>query len=202
MASDTDDDLRARWLDRLHAVSRAQARYLYTLLVLALFFWSLRSQIAATPEHSSIKVPLVGLAVDSHVVLASGPIALSLTVLAMLGTFPAVERAYKEYKRRSPSQNEFEAIDTNPNAIDLAVYSRQGSKWGSLGLISYPLVLSLVVFESVVLLVWLACSEVSAKIIFFPLGVLVTMAALPRLLSLWWSKLSSMRSQLSNTPAA
>lgn len=202
MGDELDDELRALWLDRLHAVSKAQARYLYTLLVLALFFWALRSQIASTPEHSSIKVPLVGLPVDSHVVLASGPIVLSLAVLAILGTFPAVSRAYDEYKRRSPSPNEFEAIDTNPNAIDLAVYSRPESKSSSLGLISYPLVLSLTVFESGVLLVWLACSEVSARIIFFPLGVLVTVAALPRLLSLWRSKLSSMKVQLSNTPAA
>lgn len=193
MVNENDDDrLRDAWLARLHAVSKAQGRYLYVLMLLALFFWALLDQVVEASD-TEITLPFLFVPVSSRVILAAGPSVLSLMVLAILGSLQAVRRAREEYERLAPGVGHvFEALDTAPNAIDLVVYGRARPWVTELGLVSYPLLLSLAIVESMLILRWLWCSSVAGKIIFLPLGVLCTLAALPRLISLWRSKVAEM----------
>jgi len=111
------------WLERVHAVGAAQARYLWTLLILMLFYAGLHLQTASTPDKVSTKIPIVDLEINTLLVLSSGTGILSLIVLAIAGSMRALRRA-REVALGDRTGEEF---DLHPNLIDLAFYAPPGS---------------------------------------------------------------------------
>jgi hypothetical protein len=185
-----EKDLK-EWRERFQAVGRAQARYLYVLLVAGVFYWALHVQVmsarAATPAEQQL--PAVGVAVNRDIVWGTAPIVLGCIILACLGTFHALRRASEELGAPARDDAVFESMDRSSTAIDFIVYAKSG--WLSrLGLLSYPVFLSLVYVEA-----WcLWCSVFGTSVTFFGRGVSLVVGGgililcFPRLFGLWLSK--------------
>jgi hypothetical protein len=137
------------WLERANAVGATQARYLWALLILILFYAALQVE-NASGGSASVRVPIVGLELSRIVVLASGPGVLSLIVLAIVGSMRALRRG-REQALKSHTGEEF---DLHPNVIDLAFYAPPGSAspFVHLARTVYAVVLSLGLAEGA----WLA----------------------------------------------
>src|SRR2546421_9898867 len=116
MTSETE---RQHWVRRLEATGRAQARYLWLVLVVGLFYAALR--IRGAPLEP-ISVPVVGLKLDAATVLASGGPILAFLVLAVMGAIRAWTHALEQYRGAVPAKDA-EQLDTHPNALDLAMYT-------------------------------------------------------------------------------
>ncbi len=112
-----------QWLERLRAVGKAQARYLWILSVAMVFYAALQSGIGSSPGDPALKVPIVELPVSGAVVLASGTPVLSFIVLAILGSGRALRQARVALGLRGHADWSGEEFDTSPNAIDLAFYT-------------------------------------------------------------------------------
>ncbi len=179
----------SHWVDRFHAVGRAQSRYLYSLLVVCLFFWALYSRLASEQHGTALSIPIAGIEIDGFVVLASGPVVISLVLLAALGTFPAIRTAQEKIGALGTP---FEALDTSPTAIDFIVYSRhEGVR--RLALLSYPFALTLALVEAV----WLwnesrARPELPGHSLFVVVGALLLVWSTLRLVAYWWFKMRHM----------
>jgi hypothetical protein len=115
-------ELDPYWLQRLQSVGKAQARYLWFLLVAALFYLALRPQVIAG-STGALQIPIVELQLDGSLVLASGPVVLSFLVLAIMGSLRAFRRARDKLSLGHGADWQSEAADTHPNAIDLAFYT-------------------------------------------------------------------------------
>jgi len=183
-----------QWRERFRAVAKAQGRYLWILLIVGVFYLALDTTISQQTESSRQNLPLVGIEVDSKVVWASGSLVLSLIALAALGTFPAVTHASSKV---NPDGNgrAFERLDTEPTAIDFIVYTKPGaSRWAKLGLLTYPLFITIWVIESICLWIRLARSKpfYAWQCVFLVLGGAATLFCLRRLIGLWISKMGSM----------
>jgi hypothetical protein len=185
-----ETDLK-EWRERFQAVGRAQARYLYVLLIAGVFYWALHVQVmsatAATPAEQQL--PVVGVAVNRDVVWGTAPIVLGFIMLACLGTFHALTRASERLGVLARGDDAFEGIDTVPTAIDFIVYAK--SRWlFRLGLLSYPTFLSLVYVEAC----WLWFSVFRSSVTFLGRGASlivgggILILCLPRLVGLWLSK--------------
>ena len=112
----------SHWLERAKAVGATQARYLWALLILILFYAALQLE-NVSGGSAAVKVPMVGLELSRMVVLASGPGVLSLIVLAIVGSMRALRRG-REQALKGHTDEEF---DLHPNVIDLAFYAPPGS---------------------------------------------------------------------------
>ncbi len=66
-------NLDPRWLERLQVVGKAQARYLWVLLIAMIFYAALQQRVRAGLNETSLKVPIVDLEVSGSVVLGFGP---------------------------------------------------------------------------------------------------------------------------------
>jgi len=75
-----------QWLRRLDATGRAQARYLWILLLACLFFFSLRQSEASSQQ---ISVPVLDLKLNAAAVLASGGTIIAFIVVASFGAIAA-----------------------------------------------------------------------------------------------------------------
>lgn len=195
MCQNTDQE---QWRERFRAVGKAQSRYLWILLIAGVFYFALDRSIPQETESSRQKLPLIGIEVDSKVVWASGSLVLSLIALAALGTFPAITYASSNVNA-SGDGRAFERLDTHPTAIDFIVYAKPGaSKWANLGLVTYPLFITICVAESMWLWVRLAGSKpfYNWHWVFLLLGGVAILASLPRLIRLWISKVGSMLKML------
>jgi|SRR5215831_16534130 len=117
------DETNDRWIARAEATGRAQARYLWLILIAGLFFAALRSR--ATPS-TPINVPIVDLQLDAATVLASGGPILAFLILAAIGAIRAWTHAIDQI-RAAHAEIPVEALDSHPNAIDLAVYTTDHS---------------------------------------------------------------------------
>lgn len=177
------------WAGRLRAVARARARYLYLLLILCVFFWALRGRHLFGDDSGVITLPIVNVEMSSLVPLALAPVVLGFLLLAVLGTFPALRVAHANL---GDSENGFEAYDDVPTAIDFVVYSSSRSWRGRLGFLSYPAALTLAYAEAV----WLWFEALEYEIVWHgigqSLGMVLLLACLPRLASLWVEKARSM----------
>jgi len=109
------------WFERVKAVGAAQARYLWVLLILMLFYAALHLQTGL--DKVSTKVPILDLEISRILVLSSGTSMLSLIVLAIAGSMRALRRA-NEQALEGRTGEEF---DLHPNLIDLAFYAPPGS---------------------------------------------------------------------------
>ena len=194
-AKSTLDTDQNEWRDRFRAVAKAQGRYLWLLLFTGVFYIALDRSVSQQAEPLRQQVPLIGVELSSHVVWASGSLVLGFIALATLGTFPALRHAYSEANPSGGSKHSFESLDTEPNAIDFAVYTLPGApKWTRLALATYPLFITIIVGEAVWLWYKLAqcrCSNPS-DYVFLILGATATLASAYRLVKLWRSKLTAM----------
>ncbi len=117
------DDASSFWIGRLEATGKAQARFLWLVLIGSLFFAALRFR---TPQTAPIVVPVIKLELDAQTVLAAGGPILAFLVLAVLGAIRAWTRAVDEIRGTS-TVIPVEALDSHPNAIDLAFYTTKRS---------------------------------------------------------------------------
>lgn len=137
------------WIRRLEAVSRAQARYLWLLLIAGVFYAALHAR--GVNSHP-VKVPVVDLELDAGTVLASGGPIMAFLVLVMMGAIRAWTNALMHISGAS-SAKDAEKLDTHPNAIDLAVYTTKDSPalLRKLLYFAYPLFLITALIESLML---------------------------------------------------
>jgi hypothetical protein len=135
-------DLDQYWLRRFQAVGKAQARYLWVLLIAMLFYAAVRARVVGVPTETlpPLSVPLVGLEIDAATVFASGPVVLSFLVLVVIGSLRAFEHAREKLKLGTGGDYMTEQVDVHPNAIDLAVYTpiRSRSIPATIGYFAYP----------------------------------------------------------------
>jgi len=115
-----------RWLERLQVVGKAQARYLWVLLVTMIFYAALQQRVRVGLDETSLKVPIVDLEVSGSVVLGFGPALISFLVLVILGTMRAYTKA-REQLGLGRADWSGEQLDTSPNAIDFAFYTTPAS---------------------------------------------------------------------------
>jgi hypothetical protein len=116
-----------QWISRSEAVGKAQARYLWILLVTMIFYAALQERVSAKADVTSLTVPIVDLEISAAVVLGFGPALISFLVLAVLGTMRAYRTARQHLGLRSSADWSGEEFDTAPNAIDLAFYTTRHS---------------------------------------------------------------------------
>jgi len=115
-----------RWLERLQVVGKAQARYLWVLLVIMIFYAALQQRVRVGIDETSLKVPIVDLEVSGSVVLGFGPALISFLVLVILGTMRAYTKARGQLGLGRADWSG-EELDTSPNAIDFAFYTTRAS---------------------------------------------------------------------------
>ena len=115
-----------RWLERLQVVGKAQARYLWVLLVTMIFYAALLQRARSGFDETSLKVPIVDLEVSGAVVLGVGPALISFLVLVILGTMRAYTRA-REQLGLGRADWSGEELDSSPNAMDFAFYTTRAS---------------------------------------------------------------------------
>jgi len=185
------------WVGRMQAVGSAQARYLWFLLVLGIFYWALHAEVsdAASDPGNTLSVPIVDLEISAPAVWASGPGVLSFVVLAVFGALRAYGRAERKLQLDTDLalSGSTEPFDLHPNAIDLAVYTSEKSpKWvAALLYFSYPLALTVFVAEAGWLLTDLALSSryIPSKWAFVLIGALLWVPAVIQLGIFWWKRL-------------
>ena len=188
MSDGTDNTIYQEWRHRFESVGCAQSRYLYILLLTSVFFWALHGHLIALDKEKvpDQELPFVGIEVNSVIVWASAPIVLGVTLLAALGTFPAIKKAHNKL---SNGEENFERLDVHPTAIDFIVYGKC-----PLGLLFYPAFLSLVYIEAS--WIWFCFFKsdfnFSGSKVFLTVGAIALLWCLPRLLKLWYSKFKSM----------
>lgn len=152
----TNEPLDPLWLDRARAIGAARSRYLWLLLIGALFFAGLRLQLdPQRPSTHLLKIPIVDVEMSVWTVLASGPLVLSFFVMAINGSMRAYRRAMQKLGLGDGADWRDEAVDTHPNAIDLAMYTTPKSNkvLATLAYSSYPLFLTAALAEAI----WLWC---------------------------------------------
>jgi cytochrome bd-type quinol oxidase subunit 1 len=172
------------WKDRLVAVSAAQGRYLWALLVMGIFYFAL-------PTSGSVKVPLVELPLPVRSIALTGPAVLFFLILVILGS----ARAYGTAEQQATKAAELpsEALDHAPNPLDLAVYTTAASPEGTKRVLrlTYPLFVSLFAAEAVWLLVvqFTHPASITGTWAFRVLGVLTGIPVLVMLVKSWWALL-------------
>jgi len=170
---------RAAWIERLGIVGRAQARYLWLLLITGTFYLAVHVRVAspAMPSDELI-LPVVNLPLNAVPVWATGPIVLSILLLAIHGSLRAFKTAAAALGVEGLGGGE--EYDVAPNALDFVVYTTSESPacTRSILLFTYPLYLSIFCAEAWWLLVSVyARSGVPFKGLFVVLGATVTVLA-------------------------
>jgi hypothetical protein len=180
-----------QWLRRLDATGRAQARYLWILLLACLFFFSLRQSEASSQQ---ISVPVLDLKLNAAAVLASGGTIIAFIVVASFGAIAAWSRALQQYGGDDWRQIA-ERLDIHPNALDLAIYSRPESSkaFARIGYFVYPLYLTVALVESVWLQWWLWNSAALGKIFFSIAWLLIWSRAVFLLVQVWLQRISRLK---------
>jgi hypothetical protein len=176
------------WQDRFYSVARAQIRYLYILFVGCVFYYALANKIQSQP-NASIKVPIIEMEIDGATIMAWGPPGIGFLLLAALGTFPALRNAYKRMSNKSP----WEAYDLVPTAIDFVVYARSRNSLYRIGLLAYPIVLTLAYVEGIWLFYLSLKLNVPQKVWhLIPGGIPLLLCLLP-LVHLWIFKVRQIK---------
>ena len=166
----TDSDID-QWKKRIEVVGKAQARYLWVLLIVGLFYWTLQSDINNGASLPEIKTPIIGVNLSGEILLASGPSVIFLLIIIIYGTFRAFGTAVKKLNL---GPGHIEPYDLAPNAIDFAAYNPKKDKEfpASLFLLAYPLYLSIFWFEAIILLIDLITldGQIVGELFFIMLG--------------------------------
>jgi hypothetical protein len=184
---------RGLWRERRNAVGQAQVRYLYSLLIVTVFFLALHEQFDALGRFAPdpLTVPYIGATLLATTVWASGATLIGSLALAVLGTAGAVTTADRALAQgiRGPSA---EDIDPDPTALDMAFFATERSPWvwRAVGYLALPAALTLSLVANVVLLVspiW-TVYEIRWGTLLRAAGALLTLACLPSLGRLWFQQ--------------
>ena len=191
----------AAWRKRYDVVGSFQARYLFLILVLGVFFIALDGTLTDSPgclqpatlattsaENCNIAVPIIDLKLSLVYVWTWGAPVLLLLLLAILGSLRAALKA-----KVLSGLRQIEPFDEHPNLIDMAVYSYPDLKgpWSILGVLSYLLYLSVFWVEAVYLAWRLLRSDPRPPFSGASLSAAVLLAVLgtPRLVKMWVKRL-------------
>jgi len=142
------------WVERLHAVGKAQERYLWILVVLAIFYGALHVRLTSPGAEADtpLTIPFIGLELEASVVRASGPFLLSFVLLAFFGALRAFGRASKVLGLNSPvvPPGSLEGLDIYPNALELAVYTTSDTpkKLRQFLYLTYPILMLAILLEA------------------------------------------------------
>lgn len=120
-------ELNQHWLERLQVIGKAQARYLWVLLVTMLFYLALTPHVISSSTDAPLNTPIVNLELSGNAVLKFGPLVMSFLVLAILGSLRAYSHARKQLGLNGSADWSGEEFDTSPNAIDLSLYATSRS---------------------------------------------------------------------------
>ncbi|MBZ5639623.1 MAG: hypothetical protein LAO51_12830 [Acidobacteriia bacterium] len=192
------------WDARYAALGRTQARYLWILLALSVFFLALDAQALASQwpialgrsrfahDPDVVTIPFLQLPISSGVVRMFGPLILVVLLRATLGTLAAAKTALS---RIGPDDGDssIEAYDHHPNVIDMAVYLSDTAKPKrlaySLAAVSYPLYLSLhaavAAYLSYSVVVNTSCPDATRLILVWSTQVLALGFAIPTCVGLF-----------------
>jgi hypothetical protein len=175
------------WKRRLSAVSSAQAKYLWALVVLGIFYFVLQRSLGNPigADRDAVELPVLGIPLPVAAISLAAPSVLFFVLLVVMGSMRAYRTA--ETKATSPGTPS-EAIDASPNPLDLAVYTTTDSPtWLQRVLVlTYPLFLSVFAAEATwILLSLFKAPDGLATWLFRLLGVLTGIPALVLLLRLW-----------------
>jgi len=151
--------LDPRWLERLQVVGKAQARYLWILLVIMIFYAALQQRVSARADEASLKVPIVDLEISATLVLGVGPVLISFLALVILGTMRAYKKA-REQLGLGRADWSGEELDTSPNAMDFAFYTTRASPKPIATVLHFPYTLFLL--AGLVEAAWIAKRMVDA----------------------------------------
>ena len=162
-------ELDPHWLSRVNAIGATQARYLWSLLSLMLFYAALQLETVSLPA-TPVKVPVVDLEISRIVVLSSGSGVLSLIVMAIAGSMRALRRG-REGGLAGRTGEEF---DLHPNLIDLAFYAPPNSAgfFVHLARVVYAIFLTLGLAEAL----WLMWHILRRHMAYGPLAVYIVIA--------------------------
>ncbi len=192
MTSETE---RQHWLRRIEATGRAQARYLWLVLVVGIFYAALRINGV---DSEQIIVPMVGLKLDAPFVLATGGPILAFLVLVVMGAIRAWTHAFEQYRGTSPAVDS-EQLDTHPNALDLAMYTTDKSPAMVRRLLSfvYPFFLTASLGESGLLGWWVWSSPaVVGRDVLLVAWALLWIPAAVLVLAMWWTRIKQLFDQV------
>lgn len=171
-------------------VGQAQARYLWILLLVGLFYWALHSSMLNGVPKPEIQAPLLGINLSSVVLLGSAPFVIFLLIIIIHGTFRAFGTAKEKLNL---GEGKIEPYDLAPNAIDFAAYNpKKVSKMpDAFLLLVYPLYLSIFWIESSFLLVALICSDTPllGRWFFVIFGSLLGIISIIMMVLLWSNRL-------------
>jgi hypothetical protein len=195
MLDEAEQATYQEWKDRFQSVGRAQARYLYILLIAGVFFLVLHLNIM-TKDDAAVaeqEVPLVGAIVSRVMVWATAPIVLGFTLLGALGTFRAIDVARNKLGPSAKGGEGFERLDVNPTVIDFIVYTKSTCV-GWLGLLTYPVFLLAIYVESA--WIWYCFLQSSlifpGRKIFLTFGCVILVWCILPLAKFGYSKVKSM----------
>ncbi len=179
-------DFDSHWVERFHAIGRAQARYLWVLLLACLFYGALVK--SDTGGGAALEVPVLGLKLDSGWVLASAGPVISFLLLVILGALRASSNVIAELKLGAGNYSA-ERLDAHPNAIDLAVYTTKKSPRlvAAVAYFAYPLFLSGALFEAA----WLTLSKGASgphPRILMAVSTVLWLPAFLQLVAMWWAR--------------
>ncbi len=178
------DEEKQFWIRRLEATGKAQARYLWFLLIAQIFYLALHSRGTG---HQEISVPIVDLKLDGVAVLASGAPIIAFLVLAVVGAIRAWTHAVEQVAGKSPVRDA-EHLDAHPNAIDLAMYTTKESPAIVRGLLYfvYPSFLTVALVEAAWLGAWLWSDRVvPSRALLLPALVVTGLPATFLVLAMW-----------------
>lgn len=188
-----ENEIQKQWLERVHALGRAQNRHLWSTLVAFLFFYAL---ILSGPEGKTVTVPIISLPLDAQVVLAAGPFVLALLIVATLGSMDAWRDAIKEYTDLD-WRAAADRLDLNPNVLDLVLYTTRGVPLppfrkllgNAIVLCGYPGYFTLVCAEAYWLFRWLCFSSAPGSTVFIVVAAVFLPFAIGLVMRLWWRRI-------------
>lgn len=139
------------WRGRVNAISAAQNRYYWFLVLAGIFYLALDAGLLKGDGSAgdSLRPPGFDVDVSASVLAASGPSVILLLVIVILGSHVAFRHA-EPRAVSEVSGAESESFVTQPSAVDLAVYTTASSpkRLQQLLRFTYPLILSVFVIEA------------------------------------------------------
>jgi hypothetical protein len=149
------------WRERMASVGRAQGRYLFLGCLVGLFYWALTSRLLHSPDAGSpapLRLPFIAIEIDALIVWAAAPAVIGLILMAVLGTFYAMDVAAQGLTEVIGIREDLrgmyhESLDHHFNFLDAICYTVPRSpQWVKAGArLSYPLLLTTFYVEGVVL---------------------------------------------------
>jgi hypothetical protein len=174
----------------MQVIGRAQARYLWILLVAGVFFLALHESIKHDTAADTVTAPFLGIEVSAEVVWAWGPAILAYVILVIMGSLRAYTRAHDQAGLGSFDFSG-EPYDSSPNALDLAAYTTPESRrWIKVLLyFKYPLFLSLFVVEAILIEIELAQRPDPVSTGLWALGAVPLIPAAWQLAGMWAARI-------------